>query len=108
MAMILGPVLYASGASRRGDTTLRDFLTTVLKSLPPDAILVTTGDAASGAAAYLHHVEGVRADIIPLDSQLLGFRWCLDRARRLHPDLAVPEGVYGVGGWTLQQWSVLN
>jgi hypothetical protein len=34
---------------------------------------------------------------------LLGFRWYCDRARRRHPDLIVPAGVYQPGGFTINQ-----
>jgi len=41
--------------------------------------------------------------VIHLDQQLLGFRWYCDRARRRHPDLVMPAGVYQPGGFTIKQ-----
>jgi len=41
--------------------------------------------------------------VIHLDQQLLGSRWYCDRARRRHPDLVMPAGVYQPGGFTIKQ-----
>jgi hypothetical protein len=92
-----------SGASQRGNTVFRDFVSAAFASLPRDAIVVTMGDHLTGAVFYFREVEKLRPDVIHLDQQLLGFRWYCDRALRRHPDLAIPAGVYLPGGFNIKQ-----
>jgi hypothetical protein len=81
----------------------RDFVSTAFASLPKDAIVITMGDHVTGAVFYFHEVEKLRPDVIHLDQQLLGLRWYCERARRHHPDLVMPAGVYQPGGFTIKQ-----
>ena len=102
LVFLAGGVVNA-GASQRGNTVFRDFVTAAFASLPKDAIVITRGDHVTGAVFYFHEVEKLRPDVIHLDQQLLGFRWYCDRARGRHPDLVVPAGVYQPGGFTIKQ-----
>jgi hypothetical protein len=102
LVFLAGGVVNA-GASQRGNTVFRDFVTAAFASLPKDAIVITMGDHVTGAVFYFHEVEKLRPDVIHLDQQLLGFRWYCDRARGRHPDLVVPAGVYQPGGFTIKQ-----
>jgi len=101
--VFLAGVVVNAGASQRRNTVFRDFVEAAFASLPKDAIVVTMGDHVTGAVFYFHEVEKLRPDVIHLDQQLLGFRWYCDRARRRHPDLIVPAGVYQPGGFTIKQ-----
>ncbi len=51
----------------------RDYAQTVLESLAPNAVLLTHGDADTGAIGYLHHVEGMRPDVTLYNDQGLIF-----------------------------------
>ena len=102
LVFLAGAVVNA-GASQRGNTVFRDFVSAAFASLPRDAIVVTMGDHLTGAVFYFREVEKLRPDVIHLDQQLLGFRWYCDRALRRHPDLAIPAGVYLPGGFNIRQ-----
>ena len=102
LVFLAGAVVNA-GASQRGNTVFRDFVSAAFASLPPDAIVITMGDHLTGAVFYFREVEKLRPDVIHLDQQLLGFRWYCDRALRRHPDLAIPAGVYLPGGFNIKQ-----
>jgi len=102
LVFMSGAVVNASTSQRR-NTVFRDFVAAAFASLPKDAIVITMGDHVTGAVFYFHEVEKLRPDVIHLDQQLLGFRWYCDRARRRHPDLVMPAGVYQQGGFTIKQ-----
>jgi hypothetical protein len=101
--VFLAGVVVNAGASQRRNTVFRDFVQAAFASLPKDAIVITMGDHVTGAVFYFHEVEKLRPDVIHLDQQLLGLRWYCERARRRHPDLVVPAGVYQPGGFTIKQ-----
>jgi len=102
LVFLAGAVVNA-GASQRGNTVFRDFVSVAFASLPRDAMVVTMGDHLTGAVFYFHEVEKLRPDVIHLDQQLLGFRWYCDRVLRHHPDLTIPAGVYLPGGFNIKQ-----
>ena len=107
VVFLAGAVVNA-GAGQRGNTVFRDFVHAAFASLPRDAIVVTMGDHLTGAVFYFHEVEHLRPDVIHLDEQLLWLRWYCDRALRRHPDLAIPAGVYLVGGFNIKQLMEAN
>jgi hypothetical protein len=90
-------------ASGRGNTVIRDFVTTAFASLPPNAIVITEGDEITNSAFYLHEVENLRPDVIHLGRTYLAARWYTARQRRLHPDLVLPEGGYSDHGWNIKR-----
>jgi len=99
----IGIAAHAGQASGRGNTVLRDFVTTAFTSLPPGAIVITEGDEVTNASFYLHDVEGLRPDVIHLGRTYLAAPWYTIRQRRLHPDLYLPEGGYGKPGWNIKR-----
>jgi hypothetical protein len=99
----LGLAMDGGECNQRGNRVLADFVTTALASIPRNAIVITMGDHLTGTVFYLHDVEGLRPDVITLDRELLGFAWYGARERRLHPDLHLPDGVYGRRGWQVKQ-----
>jgi hypothetical protein len=104
-ALLLGLGVAANGGSgsRRDDHVFSDFATTALRSLPPNAILVTYGDHVSGAISYFHAVEKMRPDVVHLDREMLASPWYGRRQRWLHPDLQLPLGGYGPAGYGIKQ-----
>jgi hypothetical protein len=100
----IGVGLHAEQASGRNNTVYRDFVTTALASLPPNAIVITTmGDDVTGSVFYFHEVEKLRTDVIHLDRDYLGEAWYVARMRRLQRDVYLPEGAYGKHGWNIKQ-----
>ena len=108
-APLLALLLFAAGvaahgreANHRGNRIFADFVTTAFASLPPNAIVITMGDHLTGSVFYFREVEKLRPDVIHLDRELLGFPWYGQRKRELHPDLLLPDGVYGRQGWKIK------
>lgn len=62
-------------ASRRGDTTTRDFAHDLLNSVEPYGILVTAGDNDTFPLWYAQHVEGIRPDVVIAVTELLNTDW---------------------------------
>ena len=62
-------------ASRRGDTSTRDFARDLLNSVEPYAVIVTAGDNDTFPLWYAQQVEGVRKDVVIAVTSLLNTDW---------------------------------
>jgi hypothetical protein len=62
-------------ATRRGDTTTRDFAHDLLNSVEPYAIIVTAGDNDTFPLWYAQQVEGIRKDVVIAVTSLLNTDW---------------------------------
>ena len=101
MVFVAGAAAHAGECNQRHNRVFADFVTTAFASLPQGAIVITMGDHLTGSVFYFHEVEKLRPDVIHLDRELLGTSWYSQRQRKLHPDLFVPQGPYGKGGWNI-------
>ncbi len=70
-----------------GDTSVQDRATLALSQLPDNALALTPGDQTLFTLWYLHYVENQRADIVPIDKNLMAFEWYRNRLQHLYPDL---------------------
>jgi hypothetical protein len=66
---------------RRGYDFATDYATTLLESLPPDAVAFTQADADAFPMGYLHLVEGIRPDLTLYNADGLVFASRLIHAR---------------------------
>lgn len=101
VAVTAGVVLVAVQLGRgagthdhRDDDTVARYGRALLEPLAPDAVLLTRGDLVTNVVRYLQAVDGVRADVVVLDQELLTKPWYVARAVREHPDLAFPGTRY--------------
>jgi hypothetical protein len=77
-----------AAVDQSGNHALDDYTRNVLAPLDPRAVVLTGQYAYFTAPAwYLQRVEGVRPDVLILDTQLLKFPWYYAHLERLAPDL---------------------
>ena len=88
-AAVLAIVAYAP-IDRHDDHVARGYGGDILESVDRGAILLTVGDDASLAVAYLQAVEGARPDVTQISLPLLRADWYVRQLRARHPDLALP------------------
>jgi hypothetical protein len=77
-----------AAVDQSGNHALDDYARNVLAPLDPRAVVITSQyPYLSAPAWYLQRVEGVRPDVLILDTQLLKFPWYYAHLERLAPDL---------------------
>jgi hypothetical protein len=97
VALALATALVVANAramDRRDHWFFRDYGAAVLRSLPPDAILLVTSDEAIGSVRYVQQIEGLRTDVAVIPSGQLASPWF--RAFAVHhlPGLTLPAGEF--------------
>jgi hypothetical protein len=90
-------------ADQSGNRVFETFGKAILDSLPPEALLLTSGDYFIFPLAYLRFVENYRPDVFLVDEDLLGMKWYADGVRRHFPGIRLPEpGFYGANGFNMK------
>lgn len=81
--------LVASGTSgvQKSNYFAVDLTTEVLRTLSPNALVLQGNWDLESPYIYLHHVEGVRPDVVMLDLNLLQRPWYVRQGQRTHPDV---------------------
>jgi hypothetical protein len=76
LALALIPLLANwSTAPRRGQTDTRDFAADLLNSVEPYGVLVTVGDNDTFPLWYAQAVEGIRKDVVVVNTSLANTDW---------------------------------
>jgi len=88
VSIVFPLVLRHRSVDRSHNFLLEDYARNVLESLEPGALLFTSQYTTLTAIAYyLQQVEGVRPDVLVLDTQLLKFPWYYGQLERSHPSI---------------------
>jgi len=98
-------------ASRAGETLARDFAFDLLQSVPPYAVLITTGDNDTFPLWYAQEVEGIRRDVTVLNLSLAGTDWYMRQLQRrplatFDPAAAAP--LWREGTWPKPKGTLLR
>jgi hypothetical protein len=72
---------------RSGDWVPQEFAWNMLQSVPQGGVLVTFGDNDTFPLWYLQMVEGVRTDVLVVNSSLAQMKWYQDQMKIQRPDL---------------------
>ena len=73
---------------------LYDFCSNMLKSYPPNSILIVSGDTLSMGLDYLQMVELSRKDVIVLDQEKLTYKWYVVQKKEQEKNLIIPFEYY--------------
>jgi 4-amino-4-deoxy-L-arabinose transferase-like glycosyltransferase len=90
LAVAIAAALAYASVDRREDHVARSYGLDILQSADQGAVLLTAGDDATLAVAYLQAVEGVRPDVTHVAAPLLRGDWYVRQLRARHPDLRLP------------------
>jgi hypothetical protein len=71
--------------------------TAILAAAPPQALLYTADDQSSFVLNYLHHVAGLRPDVVVVITPLLPYDWYRQRLAASYPQLQLPGAL--PSGW---------
>jgi hypothetical protein len=100
-ALLAAPVAAAAvhygTADQSGNHVAIRYAEDVVSSLPPNALLIMTGDENDTSVDYLQYVAHVRRDVVALDTELLKFPSYVAQAKRNHPDIVIPFASYDGG-----------
>ena len=70
---------------------IENFGRVILDGLPPNSILLVTGDVASYSTRYLRYCEGYRDDVDVIDTQMLSYPWFKDTRQHALKHFIFPE-----------------
>lgn len=88
-------LLNFSALNRSHDEVFRAFAHQSLDSLPPQAILLTSGDHVTHTLLYFQQKEGLRPDVHIVDHVQMVRNWYVDRVKKEFPDLVFPGAYLG-------------
>lgn len=102
LAVLLQLGLNYREQDHHADRVIDQFARAVLTTLPPNALVVLSGDLEINAVRYLQVCEGLRPDVTVVVRTLLQTRWGSALLRRQLPNVKIPAGLFspiaGVSG----------
>lgn len=87
---IAQPVVNFRQQDKSGAVEIHQFLTDILDSVPPQTLLLETGDYIYHGLRYLQIVEGYRTDVRVLDQMVLAYGWHQRLTQKYFPDVVFP------------------
>ena len=89
---IAQPIVNFREQDKSGAVEIHDVLKDILDSVPPQTLLLETGDYIYHGLRYLQIVEGYRTDVRVLDQMVLAYPWHQRLAPKYFPDVVFPGG----------------
>lgn len=86
--------MNVSSIDQHDNHNARHFAEDFLATVPPNKVLLASGDAIIWPIEYLHRVEAVRPDVTVVDTPLLTFPWYVRQVAREHSDLSLTASRY--------------
>lgn len=80
------------------DYTAQTYATTVLNTVPENAIVLTKGDESMFSLWYFHFALGVRPDVTIISNDLFPQSWYRQVLKTTYKDLTVPDKINALAG----------
>jgi hypothetical protein len=80
-------IMNWGACNRRGDTIPDDYVQDTFAEIGPNGLLLTRDWQLMAPALYLQQIEGLRPDLVVIDTELLRRGWYFDLLHKLYPDL---------------------
>ncbi|XP_033736390.1 transmembrane protein 260-like [Pecten maximus] len=81
-------------SDQSGNWVIHEFGEDVLRTMPPNAIILTKGDLPSNTFRYLHLCENIRPDIQIFDQEILTYEWSVPMLGWTMPGITFPGDMF--------------
>ncbi len=111
--VLLGILFHYQSQDQHRSYLFYNFGKFILKSLPPNALFLSSGDIYTNTTRYLQESENFRTDVRIIDRVLMSYPWMREQIKDHFSDVEFPGLYYryvnsGTGGFTLSEFLSAN